>query len=118
MVEVHDMIKIQRIYTKSEGAEGYRVLVDRLWPRGIKKENIDLWLKEVAPSNELRKWYGHEPDKWPEFKKKYFAELKDHQDEVRQLLDLAQKGDVVLLYSSKEEKINNAAALKEYLDKR
>ncbi|HEY5526060.1 MAG TPA: DUF488 family protein [Candidatus Anoxymicrobiaceae bacterium] len=112
------MIRIERIYTKTTGDGGYRILVDRLWPRGVRKENVDLWLKEVAPSTELRKWYGHEPDKWPDFKKKYFAELKDHQDEVQQILGLAQTKDVVLLYGSKEEKLNNAAALKEYLGRR
>lgn len=113
------MFKVKRVYDHGNGSEGYRVLVDRLWPRGIRKEEVDLWPKEVAPSTELREWYGHAPEKWAEFKKRYFAELKGHEEEVDRLLELArEKKDVVLLYSSKEEKLNNAVALKQYLDRR
>lgn len=111
------MIKTERVYEHNGSQRGYRVLVDRLWPRGIKKEKVDLWLKGIAPSDELRKWYMHEPEKWPEFKKRYYQELKDNPD-VERLLDIARKKDVLLLFASKEEKINNAVALKEYLDRR
>ena len=111
------MIKTERVYEHNGSQRGYRVLVDRLWPRGIKKEKVDLWLKGIAPSDELRKWYLHEPEKWPEFKKRYYQELKDNPD-VERLLDIARKKDVLLLFASKEEKINNAVALKEYLDRR
>lgn len=111
------MIKTERVYEHNGSQRGYRVLVDRLWPRGIKKEKVDLWLKGIAPSDELRKWYMHEPEKWPEFKKRYYQELKDNPD-VERLLDIARNKDVLLLFASKEEKINNAVALKEYLDRR
>ena len=111
------MIKTERVYEHNGSQRGYRVLVDRLWPRGIKKEKVDLWLKGIAPSDELRKWYMHEPEKWPEFKKRYYQELKDN-PEVERLLDIARKKDVLLLFASKEKKINNAVALKEYLDTR
>jgi uncharacterized protein YeaO (DUF488 family) len=111
------VIKTERVYEHNGSQRGYRVLVDRLWPRGIKKEKVDLWLKGIAPSDELRKWYLHEPEKWPEFKKRYYQELKDNPD-VERLLDIARKKDVLLLFASKEEKINNAVALKEYLDTR
>jgi uncharacterized protein YeaO (DUF488 family) len=111
------VIKTERVYEYNGSQRGYRVLVDRLWPRGIKKEKVDLWLKGIAPSDELRKWYMHEPEKWPEFKKRYYKELKDNPD-VERLLDIARKKDVLLLFASKEEKLNNAAALKEYLDRR
>ena len=111
------MIKTERVYEHNGSQRGYRVLVDRLWPRGIKKEKVDLWLKGIDPSDELRKWYLHEPEKWPEFKKRYYQELKDNPD-VERLLDIARKKDVLLLFASKEEKINNAVALKEYLDTR
>ena len=111
------MIKTERVYEHNGSQRGYRVLVDRLWPRGIKKEKVDLWLKGIAPSDELRKWYMHEPEKWPEFKKRYYQELKDNPD-VERLLDIARNKDVLLLFASKEEKINNAVALKEYLDTR
>jgi uncharacterized protein YeaO (DUF488 family) len=110
------MIKISRIYNSPKG-EGFRVLVDRLWPRGINKENagVNLWLKEIAPSNELRKWFGHDPQRWTEFKMKYFHELEEKKELVDQIIERAKAGDVVLLYGSKDIKYNNAVALKEYL---
>lgn len=111
------MIYVERIYEHNGSHQGFRVLVDRLWPRGIRKEKVDLWLKGVAPSDELRKWYMHEPEKWPEFKKRYFKELKGNPD-VDRLLEIAGKQDVILLFGSREEKLNNAAALKEYLERR
>ncbi len=113
------MINIKRVYAEPEKDDGYRILVDRLWPRGLSKDKaaIDSWLKEIAPSNELRKWYGHDPDKWPEFRKRYWQELKSHPEELSELQQYIRKGKVTLLYSTKEEKYNNAEALKEYLKK-
>ncbi len=114
------MITTERVYGSPRGGGGFRILVDRMWPRGMKKEDVraDLWAKEAAPSNELRKWYGHDPAKWSEFRKRYFKELDRHQDAVRPIEDRVRSGDVVLLFGSKEEKYNNATALKEYLEKR
>src|SRR5580658_3166324 len=92
--------------------------LDRLWPRGVKKEALAIaaWLKDVAPSTELREWYGHEPAKWDEFCKRYFAELKAEPDAWEPLVDAARKGTITLVYSSKELEINNAVALKEFLE--
>ncbi|MHB8085749.1 MAG: DUF488 domain-containing protein [Dehalococcoidia bacterium] len=113
-------IKVRRVYEQPEAQDGTRVLVDRLWPRGLSKEKakIDLWVKNLAPSNELRKWYGHEPSKWEEFKKRYFAELDGQADEVKKLASIVRKEPVTFLYGSKEEKINNAQALKLYVKDR
>jgi uncharacterized protein YeaO (DUF488 family) len=112
------MIQIKRVYEAEAKDDGRRLLVDRLWPRGISKEEVKIykWYKDLAPSNELRKWYNHEPDKWELFKRKYKAELadkKDLLDEIRQMEK--ENKNITLLYSSKEEKYNNAAALKEFL---
>jgi uncharacterized protein YeaO (DUF488 family) len=111
-------IYVKRIYSGVADDDGYRILVDRLWPRGIKKEaaGVDLWLKEIAPSNELRKWYNHDPEKWTEFKTRYFQELEEQGSAIEQVLSAAKKGKVTLLFSSKELKLNNAVALKEYLE--
>lgn len=94
-----------------------RVLVDRIWPRGMTKEQVraDRWTKEVAPSTVLRKWYGHDLPKWEEFKRRYFLELDAHQEGVRELLDAAGRGRLTLLYSHRDVEFNQAAALKEYL---
>ncbi|WP_292319232.1 DUF488 domain-containing protein [Caldisphaera sp.] len=113
------MIKLKRVYDKASPDDGLRILVERLWPRGIKKENakIDLWLKEVAPSNELRKWFSHDPLKWLEFKEKYYEELNKNREAIEKLLDIVKnKKDVTLIYSSKDKEHNNAVALKEYLE--
>ncbi len=114
------MIKVKRIYDPPEGGDGFRILVDRLWPRGLSKEKarVDLWLKEISPSNELRKWYGHDPAKWAEFKKRYFQEIKERREEMNLLLEKAGEGTVTFLFSSQEEKLNNAAALKEFVERR
>ena len=114
------MIKIKRIYDAPTPDDGIRILVDRLWPRGVSKEKakVDLWLKEIAPSNELRKWYGHDPKKWAEFRKRYFSDLDTKRELVNQIVQKKKEGDVTLLYSSKEEKLNNAVALKEYISKK
>ena len=111
-------ITIKRVYEKPERKEGLRILVDRLWPRGLSKTEarIDVWLKEVAPSNELRRWYQHDSRKWPEFKKRYSAELDKNAESVNELVSYIEAGDVVFLYSSREVQLNNAVALKEYLD--
>ena len=114
------MIKVKRIYDGPTPDDGIRILVDRLWPRGLSKgkAKVDLWLKEIAPSNELRKWYAHDPKKWAEFRKRYFKDLDTKKELVNQILQKMKEADVTLLYSSKEEKINNAVALKEYIEKR
>lgn len=114
------MIKIKRVYDRSSRDDGKRLLIDRLWPRGLKKEDarIDEWLKEIAPSNELRKWFNHDPNKWSEFKKRFFTELLGKRDMVEGIISTARKGTVTLLFGSKEERFNNAVALKEYIDSR
>lgn len=111
-------IKIKRIYDDFDKHDGVRILIDRLWPRGMKKENahIDEWMKELAPSNDLRQWFGHEPAKWKEFKRKYFGELNKNKDLCRELLNKG-KTNITLLYAAKDEEHNNAAALKDYLEK-
>lgn len=111
-------IKIKRAYEKPSNADGYRILVDRLWPRGISKEKakIDFWPKELSPSTELRQWYGHDPKKWSEFKSRYFAELESNPELVNELLEYVRKGVVTFVYSSKEQRLNNAVALKEYIE--
>lgn len=107
------MYKLARIYDK-DIPKGKRVLVDRVWPRGVSKEDADLdeWLKDVAPSSKLRKWFDHDPDKFDDFKKKYKQELKDN-DAVKQLKDMT--GTVILLYGAKDEEHNHTVVLKEYL---
>ena len=114
------MIEIQRIYGEKIRQSGYRVLVDRIWPRGLKKEDVkaDLWLRDVAPSSELRKWFGHEQGKWPEFKKRYFRELQEKKDDINIILEKERLGKVILLFGAKDVEHNNAVALKEYLEKR
>ena len=111
------MIKIKRIYEPHNASDGYRILVDRLWPRGIKKEtaNINIWMKEIAPSTELRKWFNHEPEKWKSFLQKYKAEL-EHASLFADLKTLTEKHKTItLLYGSREEKYNQAIALKTFL---
>ncbi len=113
-------LKVKRIYEPPAASDGCRVLVDRLWPRGVSREDakLDGWIKEVAPSDELRKWFGHEPAKWDAFRHKYFREL-DAQDGVRERVLGACSGDTAtLLFAAKDSEHNNAVALKEYLDKR
>ncbi len=112
-------IKLKRAYEKPEESDGLRILVERLWPRGISKEDakLDLWMKDVAPSNELRKWYNHDHEKWAEFKKRYFEELNGEKDAVEELRKAVRGKDVTFVYGSREEKYNSAAALKEYLER-
>jgi uncharacterized protein YeaO (DUF488 family) len=108
------------VYDPHEPADGSRFLVDRLWPRGIKKENLpmDGWLKDVAPSDALRHWFGHDPDKWEEFCSRYDAELEKNCDAWRPLLDMARKQDITLLYSAYDIEHNNAVAIRLFLEKR
>jgi len=112
------MLKIKRVYDPVSPDDGKRVLVDRLWPRGIKKEKaqIDEWLKEISPSNELRKWYSHDPAKWAEFKKRYKKELVEKSELLKRIKAEAKKQTVTLLFSTKELELNNAVALKEILN--
>jgi uncharacterized protein YeaO (DUF488 family) len=114
------MIRIKRIYEQAAEEDGFRILVDRLWPRGIKKEKakIDLWLKDVAPSGELRKWFSHDLEKWEEFKKKYSKELSAKQELLKEIRRIEkEKGTVTFLYSARDVEHNNAVALKAALDK-
>ncbi|MEO5947874.1 MAG: DUF488 domain-containing protein [Chitinophagaceae bacterium] len=110
-------LKIKRVYEKPAKEDGKRILVDRLWPRGLTKEKaaVDLWLKEIAPSTELRKWFGHEPEKWKEFQKRYHRELKKNKEQVLVLKDQHKKGVVTLVYGAKDEVHNEAFVLKEWL---
>ncbi|MDD3776185.1 MAG: DUF488 domain-containing protein [Actinomycetota bacterium] len=112
------MIKIKRIYDQSSPQDGMRILVDRIWPRGLSREDagLDLWLKHLAPSNELRKWFSHDEDKWDDFKEKYSKELEAKRDQVEQLLKLEKdRGTITLLFAAKDQQHNNASALKSYL---
>ncbi len=113
------MIHVKRVYDPVSIQDGQRYLVDRLWPRGKTKEALKIaaWYKDVAPSNELRHWYGHDPDKWCEFNERYFAELDQAVDAWRPLVEAARKGDITLLFSSKELERNNAVSLRAYLEK-
>jgi len=112
------MIKIKRVYDKPTKEDGFRILVDRLWPRGISKEKVDLWLKEVAPSNDLRNWFSHDPKKWEEFKRKYERELQDKQELIHKIKQAEkEKGIVTLLYSTRNKEHNNAIALNIMLEK-
>ena len=114
------MIKIKRVFDEAESGDGYRILVDRLWPRGLAKEKakVNLWIKEVAPSDELRKWFSHDPAKWEDFKKRYEAELKDKTVLLNQIRRIeGEKETVTLLYGTKEREHNNAVALHLILQK-
>ncbi|QNI38154.1 DUF488 domain-containing protein [Edaphobacter albus] len=113
-------IPIKRVYETPAKADGKRILVDRLWPRGLSKEDaaVDLWLKDVAPSNELRKWFGHDPAKWSEFQKRYLAELQHDHDSLSQLKELAHQSKVTLLYGAKDEEHNQAVVLQKLLERK
>jgi uncharacterized protein YeaO (DUF488 family) len=110
-------IKLKRVYAEPSPTDGTRILVDRLWPRGLTKEKaaVDLWLKEVAPSNELRKWFAHDPTKWPEFKNRYRAELKQNPEAVAALKQATAKGTTTLLFGAKDEEHNETVVLQELL---
>ena len=112
------MIQIKRAYDPPGDNDGRRILVERLWPRGIKKEDLKLddWCKDVAPTTELRKWFQHDPEKWSEFRKRYFKELDEHPDAWKSLVTVAHKHRITLLFSSHDAEHNNVVALKQYLD--
>jgi uncharacterized protein YeaO (DUF488 family) len=113
-------IEVERVYGDHPQGRGRRFLVDRLWPRGIRKSDLPMtgWLKDVAPSDDLRHWFGHDPDRWPEFVRRYDEELDEHPEAWRPLEDAARRGRVVLLFGAKDEEHNNAVALKQYLEKK
>ncbi|PBC03365.1 DUF488 domain-containing protein [Mesorhizobium sp. WSM3860] len=113
-------IAVKRVYEAPAKSDGQRVLVDRVWPRGVSKKDaaLDLWLKEIAPSTELRKWFGHDPERWAEFQKRYRSELDANGDAVAQLRSLLREGKVTLLYGAHDEAHNNAVALAGYLQSR
>ncbi len=113
------LLKTKRVYESATKSDGSRFLVERLWPRGIKKEKLKMeaWLKDVAPSPELRKWFAHDPDKWAEFKKRYRAELRSNPDAWKPILETAEQGDVTLLYSARDTEHNSALLLKAFLEK-
>ncbi|MCC7328868.1 MAG: DUF488 domain-containing protein [Gammaproteobacteria bacterium] len=110
-------IRLKRAYEAPARSDGQRILVDRLWPRGLTRDKaaVDHWIKEVAPSSELRKWFGHDPERWPEFRRRYRAELKKN-PALAELRALARKGSITLLYSAKDEQHNQAVVLKQVLD--
>lgn len=114
------MIRLKRVYEPPSPADGTRVLVERLWPRGASKENaaIDLWLKEVAPSTELRQWFAHDPAKWKEFKARYKVELRESPEAVRLLLQKSREGTITLVYAARDQEHNGALVLKDYLQAR
>ena len=114
------MINIKRIYVEPDRKDGFRILVDRLWPRGLSKDRtkVDLWLKDAAPSNALRTWFGHDRARWDEFKQRYFKELEDNKEPIQLIATKASEETVTLLYGAKDEQCNNAVALKEFIERR
>src|SRR4051794_40132279 len=115
---MHEMLRIKRVYEPAARTDGARLLVERLWPRGLKKEKLKLdgWLKDVAPSTELRKWFGHDPAKWKEFQRRYWSEIDGHPAALEPIPDAQSKGMVTLLFSSRDAAHNNVVALKAYLE--
>lgn len=114
-------IEVQRVYDRGPVKSGKRILVDRLWPRGIRKEDLqlDLWLKDVGPSTSLRKWFGHDPDRWTEFRRRYKAELQQpaQRAQIEQLIRLARRGKVTMLYGARDQQHNEAIVLREVVEK-
>ena len=112
-------IQVKRVYNERGTKDGVRILVDRVWPRGFTKARarVDIWRKDLAPSTSLRKWFGHDPARWMEFKKRYAAELDDQREQVEQLAQEARKRTVTLLFAAKDTEHNNAVALKEHLQR-
>lgn len=111
--------RIKRVYEKPNEEDGFRILVDRLWPRGLTKAKakLDLWLKEIAPSTELRKWFNHDPEKWKGFRSRYRSELRSHPDELGLIKSKAREGKVTLLYGARDQGHNEAVVLLELLEK-
>jgi uncharacterized protein YeaO (DUF488 family) len=114
------IVKIKRAYAAPEKSDGFRILVDRLWPRGLSKEkaHIDLWLKDVAPSTDLRKWFAHDPGKWAEFQSRYREELKSQSEPLRLLREKSARGPVTLIYAARDEEHNEAVVLQKLLHSR
>lgn len=110
-------IALKSAYAESEQSDGARILVDRLWPRGMSREQLrlDAWMKELAPSDGLRRWFGHDPEKWQEFRRRYFIELVAREEEVTELLGRIGKDRITLLFAAKDQQHNNAVALRDYL---
>ena len=110
-------ILLKRVYEYPSPKDGYRVLVDRLWPRGLSKDKtkLDQWMKDIAPSDGLRKWFHNNPSEWAEFRRRYLSELKQYRDELRSLATRARRGHVTLVYASSDEKHNNAVVMKQYM---
>jgi len=113
-------IGIKRVYDPPEPEDGQRILVDRLWPRGVsrQKASVDAWLKSIAPSDALRKWFQHEPEKWERFQTRYISELESNPQALKELEDLLERGRVTLLYAARESRYNNAVVLKRFLEER
>lgn len=114
------MIQVKRVYDPPDTHDGKRFLVERLWLRGMKKESLQMdgWIKDVAPSDALRQWFGHDPDKWEDFKYRYFVELERNHDRWKPLLDAARQGTITLIYSAHDQEHNNALTLKLFLEER
>lgn len=112
------MIQLKRVYEPKSKHDGLRVLVERLWPRGVRKDEaeIDLWMKDLAPSKELRQWFGHDPEKWDEFCRRYHAELAERGDVLELLKSRVKEGQVTFVYASRDQRHNSAIALKQYLE--
>ena len=110
-------VKLKRAYEPPARSDGKRVLIDRLWPRGLKKTDtkIDEWMKGIAPSTELRKWFGHDPARWPEFRRRYEAEVQQHSEQLDRLRTLAREGPLTLVFSARDEEHNDAVVLKELI---
>lgn len=117
MTKRAENFQLKRIYAPQESSDGARVLIDRLWPRGIRKDEagLTLWLKDIAPSNELRRWFGHDPARWEEFSNRYREELAANQGPVKQLRDMLKQGTVTLLYAAHDTAHNHALVLADYL---
>lgn len=113
------MIKVKRVYEEASKEDGFRILVERLWPRGLTKQqaSIDLWLKDIAPSTELRKWFDHDPKKWDQFRKRYLTELKQKKDLLKFLKQKIKEGTVTFIYAARDEEYNSAVVLKAILDR-
>ncbi len=113
-------IRIKRAYDPPAKSDGRRILVDHMWPRGVRKDTaqIEDWMRDISPSTPLRKWFNHDPEKWPEFKKRYFKELADKKALVNRIIEMTDEVAVTLIYAAKETRYNNAVALKEYLETR
>ena len=110
-------LRLKRVYAPADAGDGTRILIDRLWPRGISKQRaaLDEWLKEIAPSTELRQWFGHEPARWPEFQRRYKAELRGHAMEIERLRGIAAKGVLTLVYGARDQEHNDAVVLRDVL---